>query len=322
MSETPESVAELSPEQELAALLDETRRHLMWLSDAGVRQLRREETPSEAAQPTATSAPTGPGGRPRPSFMTQPPPVRPPPVVPPVAPPVTPIAPVGTAPTPPLTIVPTAIPMAPPGVPMTAPTVAAVPPVDRATRLALVQTELGDCRRCRLCETRQKIVFGEGSPQAEVLFLGEGPGADEDASGRPFVGRAGQLLDKMIVAMGLSRPEVYICNIVKCRPPENRRPEPDEVAACRPFFEQQVRAVQPKVIVTLGLTASQSLLRTTTGISDLRNNWQSYEGIPVMPTYHPAYLLRAPAQKAAAWADLKKVLERLGRPVPSQRGGA
>jgi DNA polymerase len=182
-------------------------------------------------------------------------------------------------------------------------------------RLSLpqIRDELGDCQRCKLHEGRQNIVFGVGSAQAELVFIGEGPGADEDRQGEPFVGAAGQLLDKMIVAMGFQRSEVYICNVVKCRPPGNRNPEPDEIAACSPFLRQQVASIRPRVIVTLGKFAAQTLLADTTPITRLRGRWREYDGVPLMPTFHPAYLLRSPSEKGKAWEDLKAVVRALGR---------
>lgn len=176
-----------------------------------------------------------------------------------------------------------------------------------------VRNDLGDCTRCKLCSGRTHIVFGVGSPKAELVFVGEGPGADEDEQGIPFVGKAGQLLTKMIEAMGFSRDEVYICNVVKCRPPNNRNPEPDEIEACSPFLRAQLASIRPKVIVTLGKCAAQSLLGDGTPITRLRGNWREYGGIPVMPTFHPAYLLRSPAEKKNAWADLRQVMKRLGK---------
>ncbi|MGQ0506921.1 MAG: uracil-DNA glycosylase [Myxococcaceae bacterium] len=176
-----------------------------------------------------------------------------------------------------------------------------------------VRIELGDCKRCGLCTTRQKIVFGVGNPRAELVFVGEGPGADEDAQGLPFVGKAGQLLTKMIEAMGFGRDDVYICNVVKCRPPGNRNPEPEEIEACEPFLKAQLDSVRPKVIVALGKFAAQTLLREETAISRLRGKWREYEGIPLMPTFHPAYLLRSPEEKKHAWSDLKQVMTRLGK---------
>ena len=173
-----------------------------------------------------------------------------------------------------------------------------------------IRAELGDCRRCKLWSTRTNLVFGEGNPTAELMFVGEGPGADEDASGRPFIGRAGQLLTKMIEAIEFKREEVYIANVVKSRPPGNRAPEPDEVKACSPFLYRQIAAVRPKLIVTLGNPATQALLQTRVGITQLRGRLQEYPrdaAIKVIPTFHPAYLLRSPDKKREAWEDLKKV---------------
>jgi uracil-DNA glycosylase len=174
-----------------------------------------------------------------------------------------------------------------------------------------VRTTLGDCRRCLLHRTRHSLVFGEGSPQAELVFVGEAPGADEDAQGRPFVGQAGQLLTKIIVAMGLQRENVYICNILKCRPPGNRDPQPDEIVACEPFLIGQLRAIRPKVICALGTFAAQTLLKSEAPISALRGRFHSYQGIPLMPTYHPAYLLRNPGAKKQVWEDVQTVMQAL-----------
>jgi len=159
--------------------------------------------------------------------------------------------------------------------------------------LEAVRQELGDCRRCSLAATRRHIVFGEGNPRAEIVFVGEGPGAEEDRTGRPFVGRAGELLTRIIEkGMNLSRSEVYICNIVKCRPPGNRDPGPEEVDACLPFLKKQIEAIRPRVIVTLGRPAAHALLGGRESMTDLRGRWHAYEGIPVMPTFHPSYVLR------------------------------
>ncbi len=176
-----------------------------------------------------------------------------------------------------------------------------------AAGLGLVREELGDCRRCKLCNTRTNIVFGVGNPDSHLVFVGEAPGADEDAQGEPFVGKAGQLLTKMIEAMGYARGDVYICNVLKCRPPGNRNPEPDEVASCEPFLKKQLGAIRPRMIVALGKFAVQCLLRDDSPISRLRGNLRTYEGIPLMPTFHPAYLLRDPSKKKLAWDDLKAV---------------
>lgn len=189
----------------------------------------------------------------------------------------------------------------------------AAAPVGQIRTLDEIRRELGDCKRCKLCEGRTNIVFGSGNPKAELVFVGEAPGQDEDMQGVPFVGKAGQLLTKMIEAMGFSRDEVYICNVNKCRPPNNRNPEPEEIAACEPFLKAQLQALQPKVIVALGKFAAQTLLRDATPITRLRGQWREYEGVPLMPTFHPAYLLRAPNEKKSAWLDLKEVMKRFGK---------
>jgi DNA polymerase len=162
-------------------------------------------------------------------------------------------------------------------------------------------------------------VFARGNPFAELCFVGEGPGADEDMIGEPFVGAAGQLLDKMIVAMGYQREEVYICNIIKCRPPKNRKPEPNEMASCLPYVTSQLALIKPKVIVALGATAVQGLIDTTEGITRLRGKWKLYKGMtPIMPTFHPAYLLRNPAAKREVWSDLQEVMRHLGKSPPAK----
>ncbi len=172
-----------------------------------------------------------------------------------------------------------------------------------------------DCRRCRLCDGRKQVVFGTGNPEAKLMFIGEGPGADEDAQGVPFVGRAGQLLTDIITkGMGMNRPEVYIANIVKCRPPENRVPLPDEAAACLPYLRAQISAIRPEVIVTLGKTAVLYLLGTEAPITKVRGKWLDFGGISVMPTFHPSYLLRNPAAKRDVWEDVQKVMAKLGIP--------
>jgi uracil-DNA glycosylase family 4 len=178
--------------------------------------------------------------------------------------------------------------------------------------LEIIRTDLGECTRCKLHKTRNKIVFGDGSPKAELVFVGEGPGHDEDIQGLPFVGRAGKLLTQMIEAMSLQRKDVYICNVVKCRPPENRMPERDEIAACSPFLIRQIDAIRPKVIVCLGATAAQMLLNTNRSISAFRGEWLEYRGTRLLATYHPAYLLRNPAAKSEVWKDLQKVMAVLG----------
>ena len=207
---------------------------------------------------------------------------------------------------------PTATPIAPAAAPR-APADAA----ERAHRLTVLAQEVSGCTRCGLHRERKQTVFARGTGSSGVCFVGEGPGADEDAQGFPFVGKAGQLLDRMIAAMGFGRDEVYVCNIVKCRPPKNRKPEPDEMAACRPYLVEQLELIEPKVIVALGATAVEGLLGVSGGITRLRGNWRLYGGrIAVMPTFHPAYLLRTPEAKRDVWNDLKEVLKHLGRPVP------
>lgn len=180
--------------------------------------------------------------------------------------------------------------------------------------LAAVCEELGRCIRCKLHKNRTNIVFGEGDPNAALVFIGEGPGHEEDREGRPFVGAAGQLLTDIIVkGMKLKREDVYICNIVKCRPPGNRNPEPDEISACGPFLAKQLQAIKPKVIVALGNIAVKTLLKTDKGITALRGVWQSYQGIPLMPTFHPAYLLRNPKDKALVWKDIQQVMVEMSK---------
>jgi DNA polymerase len=190
---------------------------------------------------------------------------------------------------------------------------AARPEVSGGKTLDEVRRELGDCTRCKLSGGRKQIVFGSGNPRAELVFVGEAPGEEEDLQGVPFVGKAGQLLTKMIEAMKLTRDDVYICNVVKCRPPGNRNPEPEEIAACEPFLKAQLASLRPKVIVALGKFAAQTLLRDQTAITRMRGQWREYEGIPLMPTFHPAYLLRVPSEKKLAWADLQEVMKKLGK---------
>jgi uracil-DNA glycosylase len=188
------------------------------------------------------------------------------------------------------------------------------PTVQTVQTLEELRAEIGDCRRCKLCQGRTKIVFGVGNPRAELVFVGEGPGRDEDLKGEPFVGRAGQLLTEIITkGMKLRREDVYIANVVKCRPPENRNPEPDEIAACEPFLVKQLDLIKPRIIVALGTFAAQTLLKTKTPISRLRGVWHTYQGIKLMPTLHPAYLLRNPNDKRLVWQDIQAVLREMGR---------
>jgi len=189
--------------------------------------------------------------------------------------------------------------------------VKSAPPEKICRTLDDVSEWLGDCRRCKLNSTRTHIVFGTGSTQPDLVFVGEGPGAEEDEQGKPFVGRAGQLLTKMIEAMGLTRDDVYIANVVKCRPPGNRNPEPDEIAACTPFLENQLKVLKPKIICTLGAFAAQTLLKTEEKISKLRGRFHPYQGIQLMPTFHPAYLLRNPAEKKSTWEDIQMIMKEL-----------
>jgi uracil-DNA glycosylase len=190
----------------------------------------------------------------------------------------------------------------------------------RKTRLSVLATEVTSCTRCGLHAGRTQTVFARGDGTSGLCFVGEGPGADEDAQGFPFVGKAGQLLDRMIAAMGFERDDVYVANIVKCRPPNNRKPEIDEMAACMPYLAEQLELLDPQVIVALGATAVQGLLGTSEGITRMRGRWRLYKGrIAVMPTFHPAYLLRTPAAKREVWEDLQAVLRQMGRPIPARR---
>jgi uracil-DNA glycosylase len=177
--------------------------------------------------------------------------------------------------------------------------------------LASIREDIGDCQRCKLAKTRNSIVFGSGNPKASLMFIGEAPGADEDAQGLPFVGRAGQLLTKIIEAIEMRREEVYICNIIKCRPPQNRNPEPDEIGSCEPFLFRQIAAIKPKVICALGTYGAQTLLRTKEPISRLRGYFIDYRGSKLMATFHPAYLLRNPQEKRRVWEDMQKIRDYL-----------
>jgi len=186
--------------------------------------------------------------------------------------------------------------------------------------LANIETRAKSCVLCReLSRCRHSVVFGVGNPHAELMFIGEAPGADEDAQGEPFVGRAGQLLTKIIQAMGCRREDVYISNVLKCRPPQNRTPLPDEVTNCLPYLLSQIELIQPKVIVALGATAVRSLLDVQLGITKMRGHWYTFHDIPIMPTFHPAYLLRNPPAKREVWEDMKAVLEKLGRKPPPEK---
>jgi DNA polymerase len=198
----------------------------------------------------------------------------------------------------------------------------AASPVETPTpwdSLAAIAAAASACTRCPLHATRTHAVPGEGDPRARLMFVGEAPGADEDAQGRPFVGKAGQLLDKMILAMGLARGEVFIANVLKCRPPGNRDPQPHEVAACLPYLQAQLALVRPEIICSLGKHAAHALLGSTDPISRLRGRFFEYRGVPLLPTFHPSYLLRSPEEKRTAWKDLQLVMQRLGLSAPAQR---
>lgn len=198
------------------------------------------------------------------------------------------------------------------------PIAAATPPADHARALQIISEDIGDCTRCALHKERHSIVFGQGDPNARLMFVGEGPGADEDAQGLPFVGRAGQLLNNMISAMGLKREEVYIANVVKCRPPNNRTPEPDEANTCLPFLMRQIDVIRPQVLVALGATAATYLLGQRQPLAGLRGRIHSMRGTSLIVTYHPAYLLRDPRQKKEAWADLQIAMRELGLRAPAR----
>jgi DNA polymerase len=211
-------------------------------------------------------------------------------------------------------------PSPPAGQPDSTPDLLLEPAIRDAASLESLRAVIGDCTRCKLAGGRKTIVFGVGNRSAELMFIGEGPGEEEDIQGLPFVGRAGSLLTDIITkGMGLRREDVYIANVIKCRPPGNRNPELDEIAACEPFLRKQIALVKPKVIVALGKFAAQVLLRSRVPISKLRGVWSEFDGVPLMPTFHPAYLLRNPADKRLVWEDVKKVLDRLGLSIP-QRG--
>ncbi len=268
---------------------DSLKRHLEFYRDLGIRQLNIPAAPVCTGKPAGESpvaARSQPVQPPGPQTVRTAPAVATPPATPPVI-------------VPPTNPMPTLLPVAPPD-----------------DSLQKIHEDIGDCRRCRLCEQRNKIVFGSGNPEARLVFVGEGPGADEDATGLPFVGRAGQLLTQMIngtaakEGLAIRREDVYICNVVKCRPPENRTPLPDEMEICGQFLFRQLLVIRPKAICVLGGTAAKALLGTREGITKLRGNWQNWHGIQVMPTYHPSYLLRPYSQdaKRESWLELKKVL--------------
>jgi len=281
----------------LAEIAAEALRHLTWLQEAGVREVPRPDPRAFAARPQARIAAQAPAAAP-----PEPPRAAPPePASPPRAARSDQAGPPAAASAPAMTAGP-----------------ASAQKGCGSPALAAIRDDLGDCRRCKLAAGRTTLVYGVGSPTAELMFVGEGPGADEDVQGEPFVGRAGQLLTKMIEAMGYRRDQVYIANVVKCRPPGNRNPEPDEIEACEPFLRRQIEAVGPRVIVALGKFAAQTLLRSAIPITKLRGTWSTYGGVRLMPTFHPAYLLRSPEEKKKAWADLQLVMAELGKGPPAR----
>jgi uracil-DNA glycosylase family 4 len=299
----------MSERDELAEVARDLARHARWARAHG------ETTVPSVALPSVDPRPAGAlSAGPAPASMSAPPPPGPTAAAasaPARRSPVARAAP-SPRPAPPASAsVPGVLP--PPAAPIPFPTDAAP-----AERLGAIRAALGDCTRCKLCGGRKNLVFGVGNPEAELVFVGEGPGADEDLQGEPFVGKAGQLLTKMIEAMGYTRDSVYICNVVKCRPPGNRNPEPDEIAACEPYLRAQLDAIRPRAIVALGKFAAQTLLRDATPITRLRGHWRTYAGIDLMPTFHPAYLLRSPEEKRKAWDDLKAVLAKIGRKPPTR----
>jgi uracil-DNA glycosylase len=205
--------------------------------------------------------------------------------------------------------------------PKNSPLLTVMPPItsDKPSALKLIREDIGDCTRCRLHKGRTNLVFGVGDVNADLMFIGEGPGADEDAKGEPFVGRAGQLLNNMISAMGIKREDVYIANVVKCRPPSNRTPEKDECDTCSPFLMRQIDVIKPKAIVALGAVAAKNLLAVNDSMANLRGRWYDFRDAKLLVTYHPAYLLRDPRQKKEAWKDLQMAMKFLGLNPPAAR---
>jgi len=285
--------------QELREVLEDLRRHLLWQEEGAGRVLLLDAKVAAERSSANLRAMLPPRAAPPPPASEVP--ARPVAAVPRSLPPPEPMArPVA------------AVPRAAPSTPRALP---GVVDGERPT-LDQIRRELGDCKRCKLCTGRKNIVFGSGSPRAERVFVGEGRGESEDPQCVPFVGAAGDLLTKMIEAMGFRRDEVYICNVVKCRPPGNRNPEPDEIEACEPFLRSQLLAIQPKVIVALGKFAAQTLLRDSTPITKMRGQWREYQGVKLMPTFHPAYLLRSPQEKRKAWEDLQQVMKLFSKNPP------
>jgi uracil-DNA glycosylase len=284
-------MSELEPREELRELTSALRAHLEYLGVSGASGLPRAEVAvAETAVPARAEA--------RPDAQSS-------------------AAPRAAAAVAPLIEAPALFPSA---AAPAAPAVPALAPEEAHRRLEVLAETVRGCTRCALHLGRTQTVFARGTGETGLCFVGEGPGADEDAQGYPFVGKAGQLLDRMIVAMGFSRDAVYVCNIVKCRPPDNRKPEPEEMAACMPYLKEQLELLAPQVIVALGATAVQGLFGTTEGITRMRGRWKLYGGrTPVMPTFHPAFLLRNPAAKREVWDDLQAVLRQMGRAPPARR---
>jgi DNA polymerase len=285
--------------KKLAQSLTQLESHLLWLKEEGARTVAADPKILSAAPPTHP-----------PSTMPHSPSPR---IVPSLGKTTAPAFQALEKSPPPTAARPAAI---PPAAPMTESTPA----------LAVIAARVAVCQKCRLGQSRTRTVPGQGTATPEIMFVGEGPGEDEDRQGLAFVGRAGQLLTRMIVRMGLTRDEVFIANIVKCRPPDNRTPLPDEMAACLPYLREQVALLKPKVIVCLGATAVKGLLNNQTGITKLRGHWQKYEGVDVMPTFHPSFLLRGGGEEKArwweVWDDLAAVLKKIGREPPPQKVSA
>jgi uracil-DNA glycosylase len=282
--------AELDPLSELRFLTEALRAHAEWQQACGAAALPAAEPqslePSVVTSQLRDSGSAAPPPEPAPSLRVEPP---------------REIAAAAAAPK------------------LTADNSQLTAPAERHARLEVLADEARACTRCVLHVERKQAVFARGNGSSGLCFVGEGPGADEDEQGSPFVGAAGQLLDRMIAAMGIERDDVYVCNIVKCRPPKNRTPEPEEMSACMPYLTEQLALVEPQVIVALGKTAVQGLFGSAEGITRIRGRWRLYQGkVAVMPTFHPAYLLRNPAAKREVWADLQLVLKHLGRVVPGK----
>ncbi len=327
-------MSNLEPREELASIAASLRAYLEWQVDCGSSGIPRrpretraaapaapvspapseptisaQNDPPAAARPSSTATPSASEGAAVPSSVVHGPNAEPS---------------VASAPLTPITITENVTPPASSSRGKSAPPPPTSPAIIPARPLPIIASEVATCTKCGLHATRTNTVFSRGNPEAKLCFIGEAPGADEDAQGVPFVGRAGQLLDKMIQAMGLDpAKDVYVCNIIKCRPPGNRRPEPDEVATCIPYLHEQIARIDPKVIVALGNTSVAALLGTKLGITKVRGSWKLYRGkIPVMPTYHPSYLLRPSAQqseaKRQAWEDLQAVMKELGLSRPTR----